>query len=190
MTSPVYDITGSGREVGSSGNRYVRVIAKDKAGNTTTKNVRVFIDLGKPTLTWGSHSANGSTMTINYTCSDTMSRWKNSSGTIVSSVTKSVTLNGSGSKAGTCTDRAGNTVSKNSPTWYYNSDSKCGVAYYQDHCWYEQEYLGIDSDYSCVTGGHVCKGSPGGTKRYCYTKEYTKKVCGESTPVYNTCWHQ
>ena len=190
LIDPVYNITTSlGHGVGSSGNRYIRVIATDKAGNTTTKNVRIFIDLGKPTLEWGSHSANGSEMTINYKCSDTMSRWKNSSGTIVSSVTKSVKLTSSGSKQGVCTDRAGNKVTSNSPTWYYNSDSKCGVSYYQENCWYEQEYLGMDSDYSCITSGHVCKGSSG-TKCYCYTKEYTKKVCGDSTPVYNTCWHQ
>ena len=190
LIDPVYNITTSlGHGVGSSGNRYIRVIATDKAGNTTTKNVRIFIDLGKPTLEWGSHRANGSEMTINYKCSDTMSRWKNSSGTVVSSVTKSVKLTSSGSKQGVCTDRAGNKVTSNSPTWYYNSDSKCGVSYYQENCWYEQEYLGMDSDYSCITSGHVCKGSSG-AKCYCYTKEYTKKVCGDSTPVYNTCWHQ
>ena len=190
LIDPVYNITTSlGHGVGSSGNRYIRVIATDKAGNTTTKNVRIFIDLGKPTLEWGSHRANGSEMTINYKCSDTMSRWKNSSGTVVSSVTKSVKLTSSGSKQGVCTDRAGNKVTSNSPTWYYNSDSKCGVSYYQENCWYEQEYLGMNSDYSCITSGHVCKGSSG-AKCYCYTKEYTKKVCGDSTPVYNTCWHQ
>ena len=190
LIDPVYNITTSlGHGVGSSGNRYIRVIATDKAGNTTTKNVRIFIDLGKPTLEWGSHMANGSEMTINYKCSDTMSRWKNSSGTVVSSVTKSVKLTSSGSKQGVCTDRAGNKVTSNSPTWYYNSDSKCGVSYYQENCWYEQEYLGMASDYSCITSGHVCKGSSG-AKCYCYTKEYTKKVCGDSTPVYNTCWHQ
>ena len=190
LIDPVYNITTSlGHGVGSSGNRYIRVIATDKAGNTTTKNVRIFIDLGKPTLEWGSHSTNGSELTINYKCSDTMSRWKNSSGTVVSSVTKSVKLTSSGSKQGVCIDRAGNKVTSNSPTWYYNSDSKCGVSYYQENCWYEQEYLGMDSDYSCITSGHVCKGSSG-TKCYCYTKEYTKKVCGDSTPVYNTCWHQ
>ena len=190
LIDPVYNITTSlGHGVGSSGNRYIRVIATDKAGNTTTKNVRIFIDLGKPTLEWGSHRANGSEMTINYKCSDAMSRWKNSSGTVVSSVTKSVKLTSSGSKQGVCTDRAGNKVTSNSPTWYYNSDSKCGVSYYQENCWYEQEYLGMDSDYSCITSGHVCKGSSG-AKCYCYTKEYTKKVCGDSTPVYNTCWHQ
>ena len=75
LIDPVYNITTSlGHGVGSSGNRYIRVIATDKAGNTTTKNVRIFIDLGKPTLEWGSHRANGSEMTINYKCSDTMSR--------------------------------------------------------------------------------------------------------------------
>ena len=192
LTSPVYTITGSGREVGTSGNRYVRVIAKDKAGNTTTKNVRIFIDLGKPTLTWGSHSANGSEMRFNYTCSDTMSRWKNSSGKIVSSVNKTAILKGSGSVSGTCTDRAGNTRTLKSETWYYNSSSTCGVAYYKDNCWTEtrQDYLGMDSDYSCVTSGHVCKAPSLGTKCSCYSQPYEVTVCGDSTPVYNTCWHQ
>ena len=184
------DITkDKGRTISGQGNRYIRVVAKDRAGNTTTRNVRIFTDLGKPELTWGGHSANGSEMTINYTCKDSLSRLQNSSGTTVSSFTSSVKLTGSGSKPAVCKDRAGNKVTSNSPTWYYDENSSCGVSYYRENCWYEQEYLGMESDYSCITSGHVCKGSSG-TKCYCYTKEYTKKVCGESTPVYNTCWHQ
>ena len=196
LTSQVYTITGSGLQVGSSGNRYVRVIAKDKAGNTTTKNVRVFIDLGKPSLTWGSHKANGSTMTINYTCSDTMSRWKNSSGTIVSSVTKSVTLNGSGSKPGKCTDRAGNTVSKNSPTWYYNQNSdKCGThsetEYYTEYYTYTTKYLTMPVSectkrqdyayYNDLDYYNLCD---------CYVYRTGERTNTREVQVANTCWYQ
>ena len=196
LTSQVYTITGSGLQVGSSGNRYVRVIAKDKAGNTTTKNVRVFIDLGKPSLTWGSHKANGSTMTINYTCSDTMSRWKNSSGTIVSSVTKSVTLNGSGSKPGKCTDRAGNTVSKNSPTWYYNQNSdKCGThsetEYYTEYYTYTTKYLTMPVSectkrqdyayYNDLDTYNLCD---------CYVYRTGERTNTREVQVANTCWYQ
>ena len=196
LTSQVHTITGSGLQVGSSGNRYVRVIAKDKAGNTTTKNVRVFIDLGKPSLTWGSHKANGSTMTINYTCSDTMSRWKNSSGTIVSSVTKSVTLNGSGSKPGKCTDRAGNTVSKNSPTWYYNQNSdKCGThsetEYYTEYYTYTTKYLTMPVSectkrqdyayYNDLDSYNLCD---------CYVYRTGERTNTREVQVANTCWYQ
>ena len=196
LTSKVYTITGSGIQVGSSGNRYVRVIAKDKAGNTTVKNVRVYIDLGKPSLTWGSHRANGSTMTINYTCSDTMSRWKNSSGTVVSSVTKSVTLSGSGSKPGKCTDRAGNTVSKNSPTWYYNQNSdKCGThnetEYYTEYYTYTTKYLTMPVSectkrqdyayYNDLDYYNLCD---------CYVYRTGERTNTREVQVANTCWYQ
>ena len=196
LTSKVYTITGSGIQVGSSGNRYVRVIAKDKAGNTTVKNVRIYIDLGKPSLTWGSHRANGSTMTINYTCSDTMSRWKNSSGTVVSSVTKSVTLSGSGSKPGKCTDRAGNTVSKNSPTWYYNQNSdKCGThyetEYYTEYYTYTTKYLTMPVSectkrqdyayYNDLNYHNLCD---------CYVYRTGERTNTREVQVANTCWYQ
>ena len=135
-------------------------------------------------------------MTINYTCSDTMSRWKNSSGTIVSSVTKSVTLNGSGSKPGKCTDRAGNTVSKNSPTWYYNQNSdKCGThsetEYYTEYYTYTTKYSTMPVSectkrqdyayYNDLDDHNLCD---------CYVYRTGERTNTREVQVANTCWYQ
>ena len=187
------DITDDkGRSISGQGNRYIRVVVKDKAGNTTTRNARIFSDLSKPELTWGNHSINGSEITIYYTCKDSLSRLKNANGTIVSSYTDSVKLSSSGSKPGKCVDRVGNKVTSNSPTWYYDENPSCGVKYTTRDCWTEtkQDYLGMESDYSCVTSGNVCKDPSLGTKCSCYSQPYEETVCGNYYDVYNTCWHK
>ena len=186
-----YTITSTKHQVvGSSGNRYARFTITDKAGNTVTKNIRIYIDLGAPTLVSSSLSPRfESSTTITYKCTDEMSGFASfGTKTLSKTYTKNVTSSNSPVTV-QCKDTAGNT-SSDTRTYTWSAISDCGVSYYQENCWYEQKYLGIDSDYACENSGNVCKGSPGGTKCYCYTKDKIVKKCGEETPVYKTCWHQ
>ena len=169
--------------VGTSGNRYIRFTIADRAGNSVTKNVRIYIDLTKPKLTLENGTVTNDGVIIPYKCTDSFSN--------VSSTTPSpakITSSGNPVKI-TCTDKAGNSVIKYSPTWYYNSHSDCGSYTTQD-CNLVPKYLGISSDYSCENGGGYCSGSPSYGNCYCYSK--TEKVTSCSDPVsnYYTCWHQ
>ena len=186
-----YTITSTKHQVvGSSGNRYARFTITDKVGNTSVKNVRIYMDLDAPTLASASLSPQfQSSTTIKYTCKDKTSGFASfGTSTLSKTYTKNVTSSNSPVKV-QCKDTAGNT-SSDTRTYTWSAISDCGVSYYQENCWYEQKYLGIDSDYACENSGNVCKGSPGGTKCYCYTKDKIVKKCGEETPVYKTCWHQ
>ena len=200
LIDPVYNLVDSsgkptGHSVITSGNRYVRVIAYDRThkDTPTVKNVRVYIDTVPPTLTWGDSSvASDGTLKINYTCKDTLSRLQDANGNATSSLTKTATLTKPGTAKGECVDRAGNKTTSYSSKFYYSAHSDCGVKYTTRDCWTEtkQDYLGMDSDYSCVTSGHVCKAPSSGTKCSCYSQPYEVTVCGNEYPVYNTCWHK
>lgn len=169
--------------VGTSGNRYIRFTITDRAGNSVTKNVRIYIDLTKPKLTLENGTVTNDGVIIPYKCTDSFSN--------VSSTTPSpakITSSGNPVKI-TCTDKAGNSVIKYSPTWYYNSHSDCGSYTTQD-CNLVPKYLGISSDYSCENGGGYCSGSPSYGNCYCYSKTEKVTSCSDPVPNYYTCWHQ
>lgn len=140
-----YDITSKKYiVVGGSGNRFMRFTITDKAGNKVTRDVRVYIDLSKPTITWtGTSSVYGYNLTAYYTCNDKYSKF--SSGNSVSS---SKTLSSSGTVTATCTDKAGNTTTS---TRSY-SRSCTGYEQIVDH--YNYSCLGpyYGGDFSCPSG--------------------------------------
>ena len=170
--------------VGTSGNRYIRFIITDRAGNSVTKNVRIYIDLTKPKLTLYDGTVTSDGVTIPYKCTDSFSN--------VSSTTPSpakITSSGNPVKI-TCTDKAGNSVTKYSPTWYYNSHSDCG-SYEIPNCSTGPKYLGVDSEYSCEgTQRGKCYDYAGYGKCHCYSKTETETTCGSPTKGYYTCWHK
>ena len=141
----IYDITSKKYiVVGGSGNRFMRFTITDKAGNKVTRDVRVYIDLSKPTITWtGTSSVYGYNLTAYYTCNDKYSKF--SSGNSVSS---SKTLSSSGTVTATCTDKAGNTTTS---TRSY-SRSCTGYEQIVDH--YNYSCLGpyYGGDFSCPSG--------------------------------------
>lgn len=140
-----YDITSKKYiVVGGSGNRFMRFTITDKAGNKVTRDVRVYIDLSKPTITWtGTSSVYGYNLTAYYTCNDKYSKF--SSG---NSVSDSKTLSSSGTVTATCTDKAGNTTTS---TRSY-SRSCTGYEQVVDH--YNYSCLGpyFGGDFSCPSG--------------------------------------
>ena len=170
--------------VGTSGNRYIRFTITDRAGNSVTKNVRIYIDLTKPKLTLYDGTVTSDGVTIPYKCTDSFSN--------VSSTTPSpakITSSGNSVKI-TCTDKAGNSVIKYSTTWYYNSHSDCG-SYEIPNCSTGPKYLGVDSEYSCEgTQRGKCYDYAGYGKCHCYSKTETETTCGSPTIGYYTCWHK
>ena len=170
--------------VGTSGNRYIRFTIADRAGNSVTKNVRIYIDLTKPKLTLENGTVTNDGVIIPYKCTDSFSN--------VSSTTPSpakITSSGNPVKI-TCTDKAGNSVTKYSPTWYYNSHSDCG-SYEIPNCSTGPKYLGVDSEYSCEgTQRGKCYDYAGYGKCHCYSKTETETTCGSPTKGYYTCWHK
>ena len=169
--------------VGTSGNRYIRFTITDRAGNSVTKNVRIYIDLTKPKLTINEGYVSNGNVIIPYKCTDSFSK-------VAGDTSSSATIDTSGKPAKiTCKDNAGNTVTKYSETWYYNSHSDCG-SYEIPNCSTGPKYLGTTSDYSCETSGGYCSDSAGYGKCYCYSKTETETTCGSPKIDYYTCWHK
>ena len=170
--------------VGISGNRYIRFTITDRAGNSVTKNVRIYIDLTKPKLTINEGYVSNGNVIIPYKCTDSFSK-------VAGDTSSSATIDTSGKPAKiTCKDNAGNTVTKYSETWYYNSHSDCG-SYEIPNCSTGPKYLGVDSEYSCEgTQRGKCYDYAGYGKCHCYSKTETETICGSPTIGYYTCWHK
>ena len=185
-----YDITSEKYKViSNSGNRYIRFTIKDNAGNTVTRNVRVYIDLISPTLTLGNSYVSNDKVIIPYTCKDTLSKVSNNS---IVSYSSTETIDTSGvAKTITCKDNAGNVTTKKSPVWYYDSNSTDCTYYTTQNCTTNPLYLGIDSSYSCE-GTHrgFCSGGVGYNQCHCYSKTETVTECDPPVKHYNACWHK
>ena len=185
-----YDITSEKYKViSNSGNRYIRFTIKDNAGNTVTRNVRVYIDLISPTLTLGNSYVSNDKVIIPYTCKDTLSKVSNNSSVSYSS-TETIDTSGV-AKTITCKDNAGNVTTKKSPVWYYDSNSTDCTYYTTQNCTTNPLYLGIDSSYSCE-GNHrgFCSGGVGYNQCHCYSKTETVTECDPPVKHYNACWHK
>ena len=135
-----YTITDTKYQVvGSSGNRYARFTITDNAGNTVTRNVRVYIDLAAPTLSSSSLSPRfESSTTITYTCTDTLSGFA-SFGTKTLSKTYKKNVTSSNSPVTVqCTDTAGNKSStKKTYTWSANSACGTNTSGGNKTCWHQ-----------------------------------------------------
>ena len=187
-----YTITSTKHQVvGSSGNRYARFTITDKVGNTSVKNVRIYIDLDSPTLDSASLSPQfQSSTTIKYTCSDKTSGFASfGTKTLSKTYTKNVTSSNSPVKI-QCKDTAGNTSSgTRTYTWSANSD-KCGTTT-------EDVY---SNGYYCDAGNAASANSSACISYATNTGKKTKYVnkrcmyyCNAktgTTTVAKTCWHQ
>ena len=176
-----YDLTSSkGHSVSGNGNRFMKFTATDKAGNSTVKYVRVYIDLENPQVAWGSIANKwSSSTTVSYTCKDTYSGFYINS-QIVHSASKTATLSTSNSTASaSCTDRAGNKYTTTKKYTWSASSASCGstpsVSCTGSH--------GLISAETCVKSGWTCKpGTKDGGKCNCYNS------C-KNVETANTCWH-
>ena len=187
-----YTITSTKHQVvGSSGNRYARFTITDKVGNTSVKNVRIYMDLDAPTLNSASLSPQfQSSTTIKYTCSDKTSGFASfGTKTLSKTYTKNVTSSNSPVKI-QCKDTAGNTSSgTRTYTWSANSD-KCGTTT-------EDVY---SNGYYCDAGNAASANSSACISYATNTGKKTKYVnkrcmyyCNAktgTTTVAKTCWHQ
>ena len=187
-----YTITSTKHQVvGSSGNRYARFTITDKVGNTSVKNVRIYIDLDAPTLNSASLSPQfQSSTTIKYTCSDKTSGFASfGTKTLSKTYTKNVTSSNSPVKI-QCKDTAGNTSSgTRTYTWSANSD-KCGTT---TEDVYSNGYY-CDAGNAASANSSACISYATNTGK---TTKYVNKRCmyycnakTGTTTVAKTCWHQ
>ena len=187
-----YTITSTKHQVvGSSGNRYARFTITDKVGNTSVKNVRIYIDLDSPTLDSASLSPQfQSSTTIKYTCSDKTSGFASfGTKTLSKTYTKNVTSSNSPVKI-QCKDTAGNTSSgTRTYTWSANSD-KCGTT---TEDVYSNGYY-CDAGNAASANSSACISYATNTGK---TTKYVNKRCmyycnakTGTTTVAKTCWHQ
>ena len=187
-----YTITSTKHQVvGSSGNRYARFTITDKVGNTSVKNVRIYIDLDAPTLNSASLSPQfQSSTTIKYTCSDKTSGFASfGTKTLSKTYTKDVTSSNSPVKI-QCKDTAGNTSSgTRTYTWSANSD-KCGTT---TEDVYSNGYY-CDAGNAASANSSACISYATNTGK---TTKYVNKRCmyycnakTGTTTVAKTCWHQ
>ena len=187
-----YTITSTKHQVvGSSGNRYARFTITDKVGNTSVKNVRIYIDLDAPTLDSASLSPQfQSSTTIKYTCSDKTSGFASfGTKTLSKTYTKNVTSSNSPVKI-QCKDTAGNTSSgTRTYTWSANSD-KCGTT---TEDVYSNGYY-CDAGNAASANSSACISYATNTGK---TTKYVNKRCmyycnakTGTTTVAKTCWHQ
>ena len=187
-----YTITSTKHQVvGSSGNRYARFTITDKVGNTSVKNVRIYIDLDAPTLNSASLSPQfQSSTTIKYTCSDKTSGFASfGTKTLSKTYTKNVTSSNSPVKV-QCKDTAGNTSSgTRTYTWSANSD-KCGTT---TEDVYSNGYY-CDAGNAASANSSACISYATNTGK---TTKYVNKRCmyycnakTGTTTVAKTCWHQ
>ena len=187
-----YTITSTKYQVvGSSGNRYARFTITDKVGNTSVKNVRIYIDLDAPTLASASLSPQfQSSTTIKYTCSDKTSGFAPfGTSTLSKTYTKNVTSSDSPVKI-QCKDTAEN-VSSGTRTYTYSANSdKCGtqkenVYGYGYYC--NAGSAASASSSACISYGTNQKVETKYVNGVC--KYYCRAVTG-TTDVAKTCWHQ
>ena len=187
-----YTITSTKHQVvGSSGNRYARFTITDKVGNTSVKNVRIYIDLDAPTLDSASLSPQfQSSTTIKYKCSDKTSGFASfGTKTLSKTYTKDVTSSNSPVKI-QCKDTAGNTSSgTRTYTWSANSD-KCGTT---TEDVYSNGYY-CDAGNAASANSSACISYATNTGK---TTKYVNKRCmyycnakTGTTTVAKTCWHQ
>ena len=206
LVDPVYNITSDkGKMVGSSGNRYVRIKVTDKAGNTVTKNIRIYIDLHAPTLASSSLSPRFEpSTTITYKCTDEMSGFGSFGKKTLSDTFKKTVTSSNSPVTVQCTDAAGN-KSSDKKTYTWSANSVCGTkkesydcnphdcnAY---DCSYEED-KGYTATEGCVNTGGTCKSYTSTTHQVCYCVKKIKKTCYDtcydtcSRDVNKTCWHQ
>lgn len=189
-----YDMTADkGKMVGSSGNRYVRIKVTDKAGNTVTKNIRIYIDLHAPTLASSSLSPRfESSTTIKYKCTDEMSGFASfGTKTLSKTYTKNVTSSNSPVTV-QCTDAAGNKSSSKTYTWGENVDI-CGTEEYTytDTCT-KTETKQVNTPPSSCTVNYKgkCVNSLSNGDCLCQYSKTSSYSC-EKTGIRNrNCWHQ
>mgnify|MGYP002762226318 FL=1 len=182
LVDPVYNITSDkGKAVGSSGNRYVRIKVTDNAGNTVTKNIRIYIDLGAPTLVSSSLSPRfESSTTITYKCTDEMSGFGSFGKKTLSDTFKKTVTSSNSPVTVQCKDAAGNT-SSDKKTYTWSTDSACGTS---DDYGY---YCSAGSAASANSSACISYSTETGVKTI-YTNGVCKYYC--NVPYTNTCWHQ
>ena len=206
LVDPVYNITSDkGKMVGSSGNRYVRIKVTDKAGNTVTKNIRIYIDLHAPTLASSSLSPRFEpSTTITYKCTDEMSGFGSFGKKTLSDTFKKTVTSSNSPVTVQCTDAAGN-KSSDKKTYTWSANSVCGTKKESYDCnphncngydcSYEED-KGYTATEGCVNTGGTCKSYTSTTHQVCYCVKKIKKTCYDtcydtcSRDVNKTCWHQ
>ena len=182
-----YNITSAkGKAIMSSGNRYVRITVKDKAGNSVVHNVRIYIDLGAPTLASSSLSPRfESSTTITYKCTDTMSGFAAfGTKTLSKTYTKNVTSSNSPVTV-QCKDTAGNT-SSDKKTYTWSSNSACGTEEYTYTGTCTKIEKGITPSVCTSKGGKIVS-TTGNSGLVNCSISYS---CDKTGTRNKTCWHQ
>ena len=182
-----YNITSAkGKAIMSSGNRYVRLTVKDKAGNSVVHNVRIYIDLGAPTLASSSLSPRfESSTTITYKCTDTMSGFAAfGTKTLSKTYTKNVTSSNSPVTV-QCKDTAGNT-SSDKKTYTWSSNSACGTEEYTYTGTCTKIEKGITPSVCTSKGGKIVS-TTGNSGLVNCSISYS---CDKTGTRNKTCWHQ
>ena len=182
-----YNITSAkGKAIMSSGNRYVRITVKDKAGNSVVHNVRIYIDLGAPTLASSSLSPRfESSTTITYKCTDTMSGFAAfGTKTLSKTYTKDVTSSNSPVTV-QCKDTAGNT-SSDKKTYTWSSNSACGTEEYTYTGTCTKIEKGITPSVCTSKGGKIVS-TTGNSGLVNCSISYS---CDKTGTRNKTCWHQ
>ena len=182
-----YNITSAkGKAIMSSGNRYVRITVKDKAGNSVVHNVRIYIDLGAPTLASSSLSPRfESSTTITYKCTDTMSGFAAfGTKTLSKTYTKNVTSSNSPVTV-QCKDTAGNT-SSDKKTYTWSSNSACGTEEYTYTGTCTKIETGITPSVCTSKGGKIVS-TTGNSGLVNCSISYS---CDKTGTRNKTCWHQ
>ena len=189
-----YDMTADkGKMVGSSGNRYVRIKVTDKAGNTVTKNIRIYIDLHAPTLASSSLSPRFEpSTTITYKCTDEMSGFGSFGKKTLSDTFKKTVTSSNSPVTVQCTDAAGNKSSSKTYTWGENVDI-CGTEEYTytDTCT-KTETKQVNTPPSSCTVNYKgkCVNSLSNGDCLCQYSKTSSYSC-EKTGIRNrNCWHQ
>ena len=195
LVDPVYNITSDkGKAVGSSGNRYVRIKVTDNAGNTVTKNIRIYIDLGAPTLVSSSLSPRfESSTTITYKCTDTMSGFGSFGKKTLSDTFKKTVTSSDSPVTVQCKDAAGNTsTDKKTYTWGENVDI-CGTEEYTytDTCT-KTETKQVNTPPSSCTVNYKgkCVNSLSNGDCLCQYNVTSSYSCEKTGTRNRKCWHQ
>ena len=195
LVDPVYNITSDkGKAVGSSGNRYVRIKVTDNAGNTVTKNIRIYIDLGAPTLVSSSLSPRfESSTTITYKCTDTVSGFGSFGKKTLSDTFKKTVTSSDSPVTVQCKDAAGNTSSdKKTYTWGENVDI-CGTEEYTytDTCT-KTETKQVNTPPSSCTVNYKgkCVNSLSNGDCLCQYNVTSSYSCEKTGTRNRKCWHQ